>query len=106
VRRRIGERPTLEPNVAQLLKLHGSVDWNRKAGHIERRADPDQPVLIYPAQTKFLTLNTRCLIWNAWRAFRWRCANLTLVSSSLVLGSAMSISSGQDWIHSRLGRAW
>jgi hypothetical protein len=53
VRRRIGERPTLEPNVAQFMKLHGSVDWDSSTGQIERRADPEEPVLIYPAQTKF-----------------------------------------------------
>jgi hypothetical protein len=53
VRRRIGERPTLEPNVAQFMKLHGSVDWDSSTGQIERRSEPVVPVLIYPAQTKF-----------------------------------------------------
>lgn len=53
VRRRIGDRPTFEPNVAQLLKLHGSVDWDGSSGHIERRENAVDPVLIYPAQAKF-----------------------------------------------------
>jgi hypothetical protein len=53
VRRRTGERPTFEPNVVQLLKLHGSVDWTAQDGDILRDPDPKTPVLIYPAQTKF-----------------------------------------------------
>jgi hypothetical protein len=53
VRRRIGERPMLEPNVVQFMKLHGSVDWDSSTGQIERRSDPAEPILIYPAQSKF-----------------------------------------------------
>jgi hypothetical protein len=53
VRRRPGERPVFEPNVLQLLKLHGSVDWTSRDGEVIRDPDPDAPVLIYPAETKF-----------------------------------------------------
>ena len=54
VHRRPGEGLMLEPNVAQLLKLHGSVDWNRDAGTVQRVAGrPDNPALIYPRQSKF-----------------------------------------------------
>lgn len=53
VRRRVGERPIFEPNVAQLLKLHGSVDWDGVEGDIVRTPEPANPVLIYPAHSKF-----------------------------------------------------
>lgn len=54
VRRTEGERLTLEPNVLQFLKLHGSVDWNRKDDSVQRIfGRPDSPVLIYPSQRKF-----------------------------------------------------
>lgn len=53
VRRRVGERPVFEANVAQLLKLHGSVDWDGVEGEILRVSEPTNPVLIYPAHSKF-----------------------------------------------------
>lgn len=52
-RRGRGENPALEPNVFQLLKLHGSVDWDEQHGDVRRRAQPENPVLIYPSQNKF-----------------------------------------------------
>jgi SIR2-like domain len=54
VHRQIGEGLMLEPNVAQLLKLHGSVDWNRDAETVQRVTEtPVNPALIYPRQSKF-----------------------------------------------------
>jgi SIR2-like domain len=54
VHRQVGEGLMLEPNVAQLLKLHGSVDWNRASGSVQRvTGRPDNPALIYPRQSKF-----------------------------------------------------
>lgn len=53
VRRHHREALTLEPNVFHLLKLHGSVDWNEVSGEVYRSPAPHQPVLIYPAQSKF-----------------------------------------------------
>jgi hypothetical protein len=54
VHRQVGEGLMLEPNVAQLLKLHGSVDWNRDAGTVQRvTGKPVNPALIYPRQSKF-----------------------------------------------------
>lgn len=54
VHRQVGEGLMLEPNVAQLLKLHGSVDWNRTAGTVQRVSGrPETPALIYPRQSKF-----------------------------------------------------
>lgn len=53
VRRRFGETMTLEPNVFQLLKLHGSVDWDDTASGVVRESNPSVPVLIYPSQNKY-----------------------------------------------------
>lgn len=56
VRRRPHEPLTLEPSVFQYFKLHGSVDWNRVDGEIEKTFDgskPISPVLIYPSATKY-----------------------------------------------------
>ncbi|WP_194290567.1 SIR2 family protein [Modestobacter roseus] len=53
VRRRPGEGLVLESNVAHLLKLHGSVDWDQADGYIYRRPQPIEPVLIYPSQSKY-----------------------------------------------------
>lgn len=54
VHRQVGEGLMLEPNVAQLLKLHGSVDWNRDAETVQRvTGKPANPALIYPRQSKF-----------------------------------------------------
>jgi SIR2-like domain len=48
------EVPSYIPNVIQLLKLHGSVDWDRlPTGQIQRAIDPKRPVIIYPRNAKF-----------------------------------------------------
>lgn len=43
------------PNVVQILKLHGSVDWAEGSDGIRREIDPKKPLLIYPRSTKFET---------------------------------------------------
>lgn len=48
------ETPKYISNVFQLLKLHGSVDWDRdKDGKVQRSANPKKPVIIYPRNGKF-----------------------------------------------------
>ena len=47
------EVPLFVPNVLQLLKLHGSVDWDRGAdGQVRRQPKPKKPVIIYPRSGK------------------------------------------------------
>jgi hypothetical protein len=41
------------PNVFQLLKLHGSVDWSGSNHGTERRMDADRPLIVYPRANKF-----------------------------------------------------
>jgi hypothetical protein len=41
------------PNVLQLLKLHGSVDWEGTEQGIVRARGPDRPLIVYPRATKF-----------------------------------------------------
>lgn len=54
VRRRPNEAPTLEPNVFRLLKLHGSVNWDRTSVAVRKTAGiPITPVLIYPSASKY-----------------------------------------------------
>lgn len=54
VRRQAGEGLMLEPNVAQFLKLHGSVDWDLDGSTVRRvSGKPKKPALIYPRQNKF-----------------------------------------------------
>jgi len=48
-----GTVPDFVPNVFQLYKLHGSVDWQRCEHSIQKRQEPDDPVLIYPRHSKF-----------------------------------------------------
>ncbi len=43
----------LVPNVFQLFKLHGSINWQRTEGRIEKASSPASPLLIYPADSKF-----------------------------------------------------
>lgn len=45
--------PEFIPNVFQLYKLHGSVDWTREDGEVRRVETPKKPLLIYPRHTKF-----------------------------------------------------
>lgn len=41
------------PNVIQLQKLHGSVDWSRKGHEIVKSESAERPLLIYPRSTKY-----------------------------------------------------
>jgi hypothetical protein len=45
--------PEFIPNVFQLYKLHGSVDWTREGGMVRRDELAKRPLLIYPRHTKF-----------------------------------------------------
>lgn len=45
--------PDFLPNVFQLYKLHGSVDWDRRDDEVWRTSVPKNPVLIYPRDSKF-----------------------------------------------------
>lgn len=48
------EVPSYIANVIQLLKLHGSVDWDGIAsGQVLRSSSPKKPVIIYPRSGKF-----------------------------------------------------
>ena len=48
------EVPFYIPNVIQLLKLHGSVDWEQgSSGRVLRSRSPKKPVIIYPRTGKF-----------------------------------------------------
>lgn len=41
------------PNVLQLLKLHGSVDWEQTSSGVVRNPHPERPLIVYPRATKF-----------------------------------------------------
>lgn len=41
------------PNVLQLHKLHGSIDWAAVSGSIQRVPATDSPVIVYPRASKF-----------------------------------------------------
>ncbi|WP_158635132.1 SIR2 family protein [Tsukamurella asaccharolytica] len=43
----------LAPNVVQLYKLHGSVDWTEDDDGVRRSSVPSTPVLIYPSSMKY-----------------------------------------------------
>jgi hypothetical protein len=54
VRRGTNDRLLLEGNVLHLLKLHGSVDWERNGSSTRRvQGKPIDPVLIYPSANKY-----------------------------------------------------
>ena len=46
------------PNVIQLYKMHGSVNWTRENGRVKKvdyKAKIDEPVFIYPSSSKYQT---------------------------------------------------
>lgn len=53
-RTRIKKEESFAPNVYQLFKIHGSIDWEKIGEKIfQRDSVPDQPCIIYPASNKF-----------------------------------------------------
>lgn len=48
-----GAAPNYIPNVFQLIKLHGSIDWQEEGDRIAKRMSPTKPVLIYPRHSKY-----------------------------------------------------
>jgi hypothetical protein len=54
-RDRDSETQDFIPNVFQLFKLHGSIDWERseRTGEILKVKSPGAPLLIYPRSTKY-----------------------------------------------------
>ena len=50
----VADAPAYAPNVVHILKMHGSVDWNRDAnGLVSRHTAPANPVILYPKGAKF-----------------------------------------------------
>lgn len=41
------------PNVVQLHKLHGSIDWVEKDGTVLRQGPDERPLIVYPRSNKF-----------------------------------------------------
>lgn len=52
-RTRIKNEESFVPNVIQLFKLHGSIDWEKKDGKIYQKETTDHPCIIYPASEKY-----------------------------------------------------
>ena len=48
-----GDASAFIPNVFHLYKLHGSIDWERHEGDIEKKHNTDKPLLIYPRSSKY-----------------------------------------------------
>ena len=47
------KEPDFIPRLLRLFKLHGSVDWHTGVDSIEKKADTNRPVLIYPQYGKY-----------------------------------------------------
>lgn len=50
---RIKQEECFIPNVIQLFKLHGSIDWEKKADTIYQKENTEHPCIIYPASEKY-----------------------------------------------------
>lgn len=51
---RVKQEESFVPNVFQLFKLHGSIDWEKNSkGQILQKEKPDNPCIIYPASEKY-----------------------------------------------------
>lgn len=50
---RIKNEESFVPNVIQLFKLHGSIDWEKSDGKIYQKETTDHPCIIYPASEKY-----------------------------------------------------
>lgn len=45
--------PDYIPNVFHLYKMHGSVDWEQRAGQVVKTPEPATPLIVYPRHNKF-----------------------------------------------------
>lgn len=52
-RTRIKQEESFVPNVIQLFKLHGSIDWEKDGKNIFQKENTDHPCIIYPASEKY-----------------------------------------------------
>lgn len=52
-RTRIKNEESFVPNVIQLFKLHGSIDWEKCGDEIYQRENTNHPCIIYPASEKY-----------------------------------------------------
>lgn len=52
-RTRIKNEESFVPNVIQLFKLHGSIDWEKKGDKIFQKETTEHPCIIYPASEKY-----------------------------------------------------
>lgn len=52
-RTRLKQEESFIPNVFQLFKLHGSIDWEKEKGKIYQRENVKTPCIIYPASEKY-----------------------------------------------------
>lgn len=52
-RTRIKNEKSFIPNVIQLFKLHGSVDWEQKDGLVYQKESCKKTCIIYPAKDKY-----------------------------------------------------
>ena len=50
---RIKQEESFVPNVIQLFKLHGSIDWEKVGDKIYQKESTEQPCIIYPASEKY-----------------------------------------------------
>ncbi len=51
---RVKQEESFVPNVFQLFKLHGSIDWEKNSkGQILQKEKSDNPCIIYPASEKY-----------------------------------------------------
>lgn len=48
-----GNPPNYVPNLFQMYKLHGSVDWQKNGAHVEKNPNATEPLIIYPRDSKF-----------------------------------------------------
>ena len=52
-RTRIKNEESFVPNVIQLFKLHGSIDWEKKGEYVYQKEQTEHPCIIYPASGKY-----------------------------------------------------
>ena len=50
---RIKQEESFVPNVIQLFKLHGSIDWEKVGDKIYQKEHTERPCIIYPASEKY-----------------------------------------------------